>query len=204
MICARGWRSMTAGRSQFWARPVQFLSGPALAISLPKIELVSSILGSVAQAEYIPMAHPDLRTSLALALTAALAACAPAFAADQQEKVAEADEPTAREQGGRQCFFARSVTGFRTVKDEEGRRSDRTVLIDVRASDTFEVKFAHRCPDIRWARAVGFSQTGPGRICDGLDVDLIVPDVTGPQRCVVESIRKLAPGEPGTRAGSKN
>ena len=146
------------------------------------------------------MAYRDLRTPLALTLTAALAACAPAFAADEQEK---ADEPTAREQGGRQCFFARQVTGFRTVKDDEGRRSDRKVLIDVRASDTFELTFAQRCPDVRWARSVGFSQTGPGRICDGLEVDLVVPDVTGPQRCVVDSIRKLAPGEPGARAGAK-
>ena len=152
------------------------------------------------------MAISDFKTPLALALTATLAACAPAFAAGEQEEpseAVEADEPTAREQGGRQCFFARNVTGFRVAKDEDGNRSDRTVWIDVRANDTFELTFAHRCPEVRWARAIGFSRAGPGRICDGLDVDLIVPDVIGPQRCVVRSIRKLAPGELGARAGAK-
>ncbi|MHA7819939.1 MAG: DUF6491 family protein [Erythrobacter sp.] len=115
----------------------------------------------------------------------------------------DADEPTAREQGGRQCFRAREVNGFRTVEDENGRRSEMKVLIDVRAADTFELTFQQRCPEIGWARSVGFSQTGVGRVCDGLDVDLIVPDPNlGDVRCPVVSVRKLAPGEEGARAGA--
>ena len=140
-----------------------------------------------------------MKTAGSLAALLLLGGCAAGLAYDD-----EADGPSAREIGGRECFRAEQVNGFRTVDDEDGRRSDMKVLIDVRASDTFELTFQHSCPEIRWARSVGFSQTGVGRVCDGLDVDLIVPDPNmGAYRCRVESVRKLAPDEEGARAGAK-
>lgn len=142
--------------------------------------------------------QPGAALAAVLVLAAPLGGCAATLAEDEAE-------PGAREIGGRQCFRAEQVNGFRTVDDEDGRRSDMRVLIDVRASDTFELTFLHSCPEIRWARSVAFSQTGVGRVCDGLDVDLIVPDPNmGSYRCRVESVRKLAPGEEGARAGAKN
>lgn len=161
-----------------------------------------------------PSARPSARPAfkplaaiLLLGLTPALAACSVAVAQDAAAPETEDAEetPTAREEGGRQCFYIEQVSGFRTAKDEDGRRSDTRILVDVRASDTFELELMHRCPEVRWANDIGFRQTGSGRVCDGLDVDLIVPDSTlGPQRCPVVGVRKLAPGEPGARAGSRD
>jgi len=107
---------------------------------------------------------------------------------------------SAREQGGRECFFTRNVTGFRNVEDD-----DKAVLVDVRAGETFLFELQNRCPNLRFARGIGFDQVGTGRICDGLDVDLIVPDPNlGPQICRVTMIRKLSSGEPGARAGARD
>ncbi len=143
-------------------------------------------------------------TALAvLAFTPVIASCSVAEA--QTNDASEGAEQAAREQGGRQCFFARQVTGFRNIDEEGGGESDTRILVDVRAADTFEFELQRRCPELRFARSIAFDQTGVGRICNGLDVDLIVPDVNlGPQRCRVRMVRKLEPGEPGTRAGAKD
>ncbi|EAQ27951.1 hypothetical protein NAP1_10168 [Erythrobacter sp. NAP1] len=144
------------------------------------------------------MAVTDPKLPLAIGLVSALAVGVPALAQGD-----DADEPTARERGGRECFYQRQITGYRTAKDEGGKRSDTSILVDVRAGETFLVTFAQRCPDVRWAQTVRFTRTGVGRICDGLDIDVIVPDVTGPQRCTIQSIRRLTAGEPGARAGAR-
>jgi hypothetical protein len=157
-----------------------------------------------------PPLRPPFNTPLAaiaaLAFIPALASCAVAEAqtGGAGSETAERIGETARETGGRQCFFARQVTGFRNIDNDDGTESDTRILVDVRAADTFEFELQHRCPELRFARSIAFDQTGVGRICDGLDVDLIVPDTNlGPQRCRVTMIRKLEPGEPGTRAGSR-
>ena len=125
--------------------------------------------------------------------------------AQTAEDTAVDEAKSAREQGARQCFFARNVTGFRNVDDADGNESDRSILVDVGAADTFEFRLMNRCPELRFARSIAFDQTGTGRICDGLDVDLIVPDTNlGPRRCVVTMIRKLEPGEEGARDRAKN
>lgn len=143
------------------------------------------------------MSLKPLAALAVLTFTPAIASCTVAEAQTDGEQ-------TAREQGGRQCFFARQVTGFRNIDEEDGTESDTRILIDVRAGETFEFELLNRCPELRFARSIGFDQTGVGRICDGLDVDLIVPDTNlGPQRCRVTMVRKLEQGEPGTRAGSR-
>lgn len=153
-----------------------------------------------------PNSLKPLAGACVLLLAPALASCGVATAQDgAAQDGAESSEPSAREVGGRQCFFARQVTGFRNVDEADGRESDTRILVDVRAGDTFEFELQQRCPELRFARAIAFDQTGVGRICDGLDVDLIVPDPNlGPQRCQVTMVRKLDPGEPGTRAGAKD
>ncbi len=162
----------------------------------------------------IPPLRPPFNTPFAaiaaLAFIPALASCAVAEAqtggagSETAERAGETAHETARETGGRQCFFARQVTGFRNIDNDDGTESDTRILVDVRAADTFEFELQHRCPELRFARSIAFDQTGVGRICGGLDVDLIVPDTNlGPQRCRVTMVRKLEPGEPGTRAGSR-
>ncbi|MFU7527658.1 DUF6491 family protein [Qipengyuania sp. ASV99] len=136
----------------------------------------------------------------ALAFAASLASCA---GVERQAAASAQDDSalSARQAGGRQCFFAAQVTGFRNIDDAGGQESDRRVLIDVGPRDTYEFQLQSRCPELRFARSIAFDQTGAGRICNGLDVDLIVPDDNlGPQRCRVTMIRKLEPGDAGARA----
>lgn len=113
--------------------------------------------------------------------------------------VVQQDEPTARQQGGRECFYPRQVSGFRNIEGDDER-----ILVDARAGETFEFKLQRRCPELRFARSISFDQRNVGRICDGLDVDLIVPDPNlGPQRCPVTMVRRLGPDDEGARAGSR-
>ncbi|QFT78799.1 DUF6491 family protein [Erythrobacter sp. THAF29] len=137
------------------------------------------------------------------AASLALASCMTA----QPDPASDAEAPQTAlakaEETGRQCFFAEQVNGFRSIEDEKGRRSDTHVLIDVGASDTYEFELLRSCPGLRFARSIALVRQGPGRICDGLDVDLVVQDDISPLRCPVRMVRKLAPGEPYARQGAK-
>lgn len=162
-----------------------------------------------------PHARPSFKPAAALAalaLAPLLAACAVAEArtVDGRE-AAPVTAPEAApvsleepEQGARQCFFARQVTGFRNARDEEGERVDTHVLVDVGASDTYEFELLRRCPGLRFARDIRFVQTGPGRICDGLDVDIVVADGGVADRCHVTMVRKIERGEDGARLPAQN
>lgn len=167
-----------------------------------------------------PTLRPALRPSFkpiaaaaALAFAPALASCGVAEAqtgaassasasADSQAAPQSASQETSDETT-RQCFFARQVNGFRNVEDEDGQRIDTRVLIDVGARDTYEFELLRRCPSLRFARSIALERTGPGRICDGLDVDLIVNDTLNPDRCRVTMVRKLDPEEADARAGER-
>lgn len=152
-----------------------------------------------------PPARPSLKRIAALAalgLTPILASCGVAEARTGEptgEQAAEAvsDAP-------RQCFFARQVTGFRNVRDEEGDRVDTRLLIDVGASDTYEFELLRRCPGLRFARDIRFVQTGPGRICNGLDVDIVVTEGGIADRCHVTMVRKVEAGEDGARLSARD
>lgn len=137
-----------------------------------------------------------LRTLLAACCAALVAACAP---------VGERGSGTipAGEEGGRECFYPRNVTGFRNAP--EGPDGSSRIYVDVRASDTFVFELFSPCRELTFARSIAFDTTsGVGRVCSGLEVDLLVPDPDlGTRRCQVRMIRKLAPGEKGARAGAK-
>ncbi|MGB3808274.1 MAG: DUF6491 family protein [Erythrobacter sp.] len=141
-----------------------------------------------------------------LGLILSASACAPVesddgavlAASSTQSERAGAEELSAREQGGRECFYPRNVNGFRNVEGDEEK-----VLVDVGAADTFELQLMNRCPELRFARGITFDTVGTSRVCNGLQVDLIVPDPNlGPQRCTVTTIRRLSSDEPGARAGA--
>jgi len=151
--------------------------------------------------------RPSFKPSASLALLTLaplLAACgvaqaqsaADASASVQSEATAPAEEAT------RECFFARQVNGFRSVEDAAGQRLETRVLIDVGAADTYEFELLRRCHGLRFARSIALERSGPGRICGGLDVDLIVQDTLGPERCRVTMVRKLGPEEADARAGA--
>jgi len=84
----------------------------------------------------------------------------------------------------RECFFLSQVSGFTSA----GRDA---INVSVGPKRTYEFKTFGSCPDIDYAQAIAFDQNGPGTICRGMDVDLIVPTSIGPQRCPVSMIRRL-------------
>lgn len=120
----------------------------------------------------------------ALAVPLALAGCA----------TAERDAPVdTADRQARSCFFLSQVNGFNDAPDIRNG-SDR-IIVNVGVNDKYLFETFGSCPDLNWTQAIGFDQRGPGRICQGLDVDLIVPTSIGPQRCPVRMIRKLSEAE---------
>lgn len=117
------------------------------------------------------MIHRLAAPSLAAAL---LAGCA----AQDTQSVASAPQEE------RDCFFLSQVSGFSSA----GR--DR-INVSVGPRRTYEFETFGSCPQIDFAQAIAFDQNGPGTICRGIDVDLIVPSSIGPQRCPVKMIRRL-------------
>lgn len=93
----------------------------------------------------------------------------------------------------RSCFFMSQVNGFNDAPDAN-TGSDR-IIVNVGVRDKYLFETFGSCPDLNWTETIGFDQRGPGRICQGLDVDLIVPTSIGPQRCPVRMIRKLSEAE---------
>ena len=113
-----------------------------------------------------------------LAITSITAALLAGCAAQDPQSVASAP------QDERDCFFLSQVSGFSSA----GR--DR-INVSVGPRRTYEFETFGSCPQIDFAQAIAFDQNGPGTICRGIDVDLIVPTSIGPQRCPVKMIRRL-------------
>lgn len=128
----------------------------------------------------------------AIALCAGLYACAPVDEGDRSNRASGNDllSTAALVEEGQRCFFPRQATGFhRAPRAPNGAER---IYVDVSASDTYLFETFSACPQLDFARGVAFDQAGTGRICDGLDVDLIVPDRDlGPQRCPVRMVGKL-------------
>ena len=119
-----------------------------------------------------------------------LAGCTPA---DQPESASAASN------SGRQCFWLSQVSGFNDAPDDKPG-SDR-IYVHTGPSQTYLFETFGPCHDLNFSETIGFDQNGPGQICNGIDVDLLVPGPGGgpPQRCGVRMIRKLTPEEQMTR-----
>lgn len=120
------------------------------------------------------------RITAAAAIMALAASCAPA--AESPPRAAQAPA------SGRQCFYLSQVDGYTQVKGSRDR-----IRVSAGPRDKYEFEVFGVCPFLDRAETMGFDQAGGGTICSGLDVDLIVPTPTGPQRCPVRMIRKLDP-----------
>ena len=98
--------------------------------------------------------------------------------------------PATAASGARDCFSARSVSGF-TARDDD------TVDVQVGARRYYRLELAGVCPNVNWATGVALvSRGGTSFICQGLDADLVVPNPgLGPQRCLVSSVRRLSDAE---------
>ena len=122
--------------------------------------------------------------AFAVATSIGVAACAPVEKDSYQTAVADGSE--------RQCFFARSITGYREAPD--GPDGSERLYVDVGANDTYLFEVFGACPSLDFSWNIGFDTYAGSRICDGLDVELVVPDPSfGPQRCPVRMISKVVP-----------
>ena len=114
--------------------------------------------------------------TIAIAAASMLAAsCAP-----------QAGSPSsaAAPQGERECFFLSKVSGY----THAGRNKIR---VSTGPSKVYEFETLGNCPELDHAETMGFDQAGGGSICQGIDVDLIVPTSIGPRRCAVSMIRRV-------------
>lgn len=107
----------------------------------------------------------------ALGLFLATAACAP-------------QPPMSSGSPARQCFRAQEVNGFSAV-------NDRQVNLRVGVNDIWQLDLFARCPEVDWSMKLGIESRGSSWICSGLDATIITPSTIGPQRCAVQSVRKL-------------
>ena len=114
-------------------------------------------------------------------LAAIVAACA------QQAPAAPAAPGSS---SARECFNARSVSSFTPHGRDE-------VDIQAGARRYYRLTFAGVCENINWTRRVAVVARGGGSfICQGFDAELIVNDPgLGPQRCLVNSVRRLSDEE---------
>jgi hypothetical protein len=122
---------------------------------------------------------------LAVAAAMLTAACADA---DGPEPMAASLPP----QEGKECFWLSQVNGF----TDAGRNR---VNVHTGPSEVYEFETMGSCPELPYTEDLAFDQTGPGQICRGIDVTLIVPSAIGPQRCPVRMIRKLSEAEARAR-----
>lgn len=124
----------------------------------------------------------DFKFVTAAAGAVLLTGCAMGYQGTDKSASAEPGED------GRDCFFLSQVSGFTDAGNDR-------INVSVGPKRTYEFKTFGSCPQLDFAQAIGFDQKGPGTICRGMDVDLIVPTSIGPQRCPVSMIRRL-PEEP--------
>jgi len=97
--------------------------------------------------------------------------------------------PEAGAKPPRACFFASQMNGWRA----EG---DRVVYLEVGSRDMYRADLFAPCFDLDSALSLGVrSRSGGISICDGLDVELIVPGAIGPQVCHVTKLQKLSADE---------
>jgi hypothetical protein len=91
--------------------------------------------------------------------------------------------------GQRQCFLAYQVNGFHPIDYD-------TVQVTVGPRTIYELELFGTCRDINWSERIALRSTsGSSWICQGLDAELLVPSAIGPQRCLVNTIRRLSPEE---------
>jgi hypothetical protein len=124
----------------------------------------------------------SIKTAFAVIATAGLLAgsAAPGYAKSPLEPGAKKPE--------RQCFWTRQISNFAS-------NDDRVVNIRVGVKDVYQLQMFGRCHDVDWANGIAIRSRGSSHICSGLDAEVIAPSPIGPQRCAVQSIRKLTEAE---------
>ena len=86
------------------------------------------------------------------------------------------------------CFYARNVSSWAAA-------DRRTINLRVNVHDYYQLKLLGDCADIDFSQRIGLQSRGSDWICSGLDVTVIAPSPSGPQRCAATGLRKLTPEE---------
>ena len=115
------------------------------------------------------------RTVGALAVTMFAVSCAP---------YGNQPQPAQQANSLRKCFYLSQVNGYTYAGDNK-------IHVSLGPGETYEFKMLGPCPDLDYGENIALAPVGPGPICQGMDVELIVPSDIGPKRCPVEMIRKL-------------
>jgi len=113
---------------------------------------------------------------------AVIAACA--------QQAASAPAPSPAASSSRECFNARNISSFKA-------QGESTIDIQAGVRRYYRLQIAGVCTNVNWARKVAVvTRGGSSWICQGFDADLVIDDPgTGPQRCLVSSVRRLSDAE---------
>jgi hypothetical protein len=119
-------------------------------------------------------------------MSAKMLLAAASLAATSLAAAAQAAEPAAKTP--RSCFFTSQISSFNPV-------DDRTINIRVGVRDVYQLALIAPCPDVKWHESLAIQSRGSSSICSGLDAEVITRSPIGPQRCPVQTVRKLSPEE---------
>jgi hypothetical protein len=126
----------------------------------------------------------NTRAPIRLSLALALALTAGAAGTPMKLAAAPTTAPPAA------CFWGHEVDSFNAP-------DDRTVYLRVGVHDYYELKLFAPCLDIDWDHRIALRSRGGDWICEGrnLDAEIDTRSDIGPQRCQVDSVRKLTPAD---------
>jgi len=97
-------------------------------------------------------------------------------------------QPAPEAKPARQCFHSDTVSGFSAIDDKR--------ILVTSGRKTFELEVLGHCPNLDWTQTIGLrTVTGSTFVCTGMDVDVIVPDNFGPDRCAVRTVRQVSKEE---------
>ena len=132
-----------------------------------------------------------MRALLTIAAATALAGCS-AYAQPTGPYPAQANAG-----GGRQCFYAANVTGFRQGPGD-------IIYVNTNARDYYELRTLGYCAArLDFENQIALRSRGGGFICSGNDAEIFVPDALGATYCPVRSNRKLSAQEVATLRAQK-
>ena len=99
--------------------------------------------------------------------------------------------------GGRQCFYANNVTGFRQGPGD-------IIYVNTNARDYYELRTLGYCAArLNFENQIALRSRAGGFICSGYDAEIYVPDALGATYCPVRASRKLTPAEVAALRGRR-
>jgi hypothetical protein len=117
------------------------------------------------------------------AATAALVAACNSYGAPPARATA------ASSTGGRQCFYAPNVSGYR-------RGPGDTVIVNTNSRDYYQFRTQPYCADrIDWENRIALRSRTGSFICNGYDAEIYVPEAIGAAYCPLYDMRKLTSAE---------